>query len=143
MYISEIEFGSPNFDCAIQLRHLVLREPLNMVFHTIDIAKEASELHFALFNQYDVIIACLSVRILTNTLAKVRQVAVAPHLQGKGLGKKLGIGVEKILKSKGFDTIELHARSNAIPFYEKLSYKSVGNMFEEVGIKHIKMLKKL
>jgi predicted GNAT family N-acyltransferase len=37
----------------------------------------------------------------------------------------------------------LHARETAVPFYLKLGYEVVGGQFEEVGIPHFKMEKKL
>jgi predicted GNAT family N-acyltransferase len=36
--------------------------------------------------------------------------------------------------------IYLYAQESAINFYEKLGFKSVGNLFEEVGIKHQEMI---
>jgi predicted GNAT family N-acyltransferase len=39
--------------------------------------------------------------------------------------------------------IELHARANAVNFYAKYAYRIVGDEFEEVGIPHFKMIKRL
>jgi predicted GNAT family N-acyltransferase len=39
--------------------------------------------------------------------------------------------------------MELNARETAVPFYEKLAYNTEGVRFEEVGIGHFKMTKKL
>jgi predicted GNAT family N-acyltransferase len=37
----------------------------------------------------------------------------------------------------------LHARKTAIGFYEKLAYAVVGGEFTEVGVAHVKMIKRI
>jgi hypothetical protein len=51
--------------------------------------------------------------------------------------------VEKWAKERGFLKIILHARDLAIPFYDRLDYKKIGNAFYEVGIEHYLMEKEL
>jgi predicted GNAT family N-acyltransferase len=53
------------------------------------------------------------------------------------------IEAERLLKSRNFNEINLHARENAIPFYLTLGYTLVGDWFTEVGIPHKKMIKHL
>jgi predicted GNAT family N-acyltransferase len=53
------------------------------------------------------------------------------------------IEAERLLKSRNFNEITLHARENAIPFYLTLGYTLVGDWFTEVGIPHKKMIKHL
>jgi predicted GNAT family N-acyltransferase len=36
--------------------------------------------------------------------------------------------------------IYLYAQVSAIKFYKRLGFKSIGNIFEQVGIKHQKMI---
>jgi predicted GNAT family N-acyltransferase len=51
--------------------------------------------------------------------------------------------VENWCKINEVQKITLHARENAIPFYEKLNYYKVGNPFVEVGLNHSEMEKKI
>ncbi|RYG29002.1 GNAT family N-acetyltransferase, partial [bacterium] len=67
---------------------------------------------------------------------KIRQVAVDPMEQGKGLGAALMRAIEPLC-----DEIYLHARDTAVPFYLRLGYQIVGEPFEEVGIPHRAMRK--
>jgi GNAT superfamily N-acetyltransferase len=73
----------------------------------------------------------------------MRQVAVLPTLQGKGIGKILVQQTEQWARYNGWRTILLHARLTAVPFYEKLEYEIEGDVFEEVSVPHFKMKKKL
>lgn len=138
-----IEFATPEFDQAIRLRDLVLRKPLNMQFAVEDIAAEYDSHHLGIFNELNQICAVLVVKPLSESLAKVRQVAVHPDLQKQGLGKELMKQTELYLKQIGFNEIELNARINAVPFYKGIDYKSDGPIFTEIGIDHQKMLKSL
>ena len=49
----------------------------------------------------------------------------------------------KIAVENGMNSIELHARENAVPFYLSLQYTIMGNQFLEVNIPHYKMTKEL
>lgn len=74
---------------------------------------------------------------------KMRQVAVDSDVQNKGVGRALVEKSEQLARSKGYEVMELNARDVAVPFYKKLNYETVGDMFEEVSIPHFKMKKVL
>jgi predicted GNAT family N-acyltransferase len=84
----------------------------------------------------------LNLTPLSNSEAKMRQVAVAPAAQGRGVGKALVAYSEAVARRAGFQHITLHARETAVPFYLNLGYQKVGEAFEEVGLPHWKMEKK-
>ena len=78
-----------------------------------------------------------------NGTIRLRQMAVTDILQGKGIGRVLMQFAENIARDKGFTLMTMHARSNAVGFYEKLGYKIVGEEFYEVTIPHCLMEKEL
>lgn len=51
--------------------------------------------------------------------------------------------VEARLAVDGVGWCELNARVNVAEFYEKVGYVRVGEVFEEVGMAHVKMRKGL
>ncbi|MBK6878814.1 MAG: GNAT family N-acetyltransferase [Ignavibacteria bacterium] len=53
------------------------------------------------------------------------------------------ISLRRFSREKGFERIVMHARDSAVPFYEKLGYSKVGDMFTEVTIPHFKLFKNL
>ncbi len=125
----------------IKLRDKVLRAPLGLKFKKEDLDAEVDELRYGLLDSNGELTACLLVRILDDSVAKIRQMAVKEELRGKGLGRELVKKVESELKKKKFNKIELHARMYAKVFYDKLGYSPVGEEFKEIGIPHIKMIK--
>src|SRR5690606_12136271 len=128
---------------TVALRNEVLRKPLNLQFAAEQLAEEWQDIHFVCFDRSDTILACMVFTPKEKDLVKMRQVAVLPELQGKGIGSRFVKASELFARWSGFKKIELNARNSAVPFYEKLGYKKVGAKFTEVGIPHFKMEKKL
>ncbi len=143
MYTQLVEFATPQFDMALKLRDKVLRKPLNMEFKTEDIAQEYDSMHLACFDKYDHLIGIMVLKPISKKVLKMRQVAVDPDIQSKGVGTFLVNSAEVLAKNKGYNKFVLHARKSAVAFYKRLKYKTQGEEFEEVGIPHYKMEKKL
>lgn len=138
-----VAFGTPEYHETVLLRNDVLRKPLGLQFSAEDLATEYDSFHLVLYDEALELAACLVLKPLTEDTAKMRQVAVREKYQGKGIGKRLVLLSEIFLKRRGFSKLELHARKNVVPFYEKLNYTAIGDEFEEVGIPHFKMIKNL
>lgn len=125
---------------AVALRREVLRKPLGLEFTPEELQAESAEIHLGLW-QKDALMAVLSLRPISNTEIKMRQVAVKPENQKLGLGKSLVLFSETIAMDRGFRLMTLHARDTAVSFYLKLGYSIIGDPFKEVGIEHRKMVK--
>ena len=143
MQIFQIEFATPEYDEAVRLRYEVLRRPLGLDFTPEQLAAEYDDVHLAGFDGMGRLIGYLCLTPLNNGAVKMRQVAVAPEWQGKGVGKKLVAASEELAKHLNFKRMTMHARETAVPFYLRLGYQTVGEQFEEVTIPHFKMEKKL
>ena len=63
--------------------------------------------------------------------------------QEKWYGCRLMALVEGQLAGEGVRECELHSRMNVADFYEKLGYEREGEVFEEIGLPHVKMRKEL
>ena len=137
----EIVFGRPEYDDTVWLRTEVLRKPLNMEFKAEDLALEYDQYHFGLYDNGNNLRACLILKEVDQNIVKMRQVAVSPALQGKGLGKIMVTKLELWIKYKGYKKIVLSARDTAVAFYLSLGYSIEGEIFEEVGIPHQSMFK--
>ncbi len=139
-----IAFATPSFDEALRLRYSVLRKPLGLDYEAEDIAKEFDSIHLGCYqNTTAELCGVLILKPLTETIVKMRQVAVHSDTQGRGVGTYLVNYSEDIARDLGFSRIELHAREAAVPFYKKLGYESAGPYFSEVGIPHLFMFKEL
>ena len=143
MQILEIQFGTPEFDDAVRLRYDVLRKPLGLEFTTEQLASEFDNFHLAAYDDTGFLVGYLNLTPVDDERVKMRQVAVRPECQGGGVGKGLVIASEAFAVRLGFKKMVLHARETAVPFYQKLNYKIVGERFEEVSIPHFLMKKTL
>ncbi|HFX17686.1 MAG TPA: GNAT family N-acetyltransferase [Flavobacteriales bacterium] len=138
----KLDTSSDLYPKVVQLRQDLLRTPLGMTFSAEDLEIDQEEWIFALLND-DKPVACLQIRPLSDTLVKLRQMAVDTNYQKQGLGRLLIQKVEGYLKNNGIKNVELHARKNAKEFYLKLGYQILSDEFIEVGIPHYKMGKNL
>jgi predicted GNAT family N-acyltransferase len=138
-----ITFGTPDYDASVALRFEVLRKPLGLSYSVEQLSEEWSDLHLASFDAAENMVGILLLTPLNESEVKMRQVAIVPDQQGRGLGGKLVEASEELAKSLEFKKITLHARDTAVPFYLCLGYYIVGDQFEEVGIPHFKMEKAL
>ncbi len=141
MYFTEVDFATPDFDLCLDLRNRILRIPLQLEFNRVDIEKEYDQLHFAVFSNKRNLIACLTLAIVGPQQVKMRQVAVEETMQGKGIGRFIVEHSEHWCRTNAVNKIVLHARLNAVPFYKRIHYKTIGNQFTEVNIPHYKMEK--
>ena len=94
------------------------------------------------FEDEDILGCCMLVEENSRTI-RLRQMAVLNNLQGKGIGRAIMNFAENIARDRGYKILSMHARKNAIGFYEKMGYKVVGEEFQEVTIPHVVMEKAL
>ncbi len=134
--------GSREYEKALILRYNVLRKPLGLRFTEAEMHKDKEDTHLGLF-EGDKIVACLTLSRFPNGRMKMRQVAVDAKLQRSGFGRTLSAEAEKYAVEHGFTTMFCNARDVAVPFYTKLGYKVVSDVFTEVGIPHYTMEKEL
>jgi ribosomal protein S18 acetylase RimI-like enzyme len=140
--VSEVEHGSPLYRECVALRLAVLRTPLGLSFTEDELQRESASLHLACHDGQN-LVGCLALVPLPDGEIKMRQVAVAPETQGRGIGRSLVDASETLARHRGFTLMTLHARTTAVPFYERLGYETVGDEFEEVTVPHRAMQKRL
>lgn len=135
VWIDSEDFRFPDW---IALRQVLLRDPIGLVYTEEDLEAEKSERHLVALIEGE-IIGGLAVRPLDQGGWKIRQVAVAEALQGKGFGACL---MEHAIAAAGDESvpmITLHSRETVVPFYEKLGFTVMGERFFEVGLPHRRM----
>lgn len=71
------------------------------------------------------------------------RIAVIKEYRGYGLGKVVVDSLTEKAEEKGLKEIHLHAQLTARGFYEKLGFEAYGPIFDDAGIDHISMKKKL
>lgn len=138
----QIPYGSDLYRQAVSLRETVLRLPLGLRTRPEDTAHDHQQLHFAACDKEQPV-ACLCVAPQEGAVVKLRQMAVSPSYQHRGIGKALLRYAEQHVKEQGYERATLHARAEALPFYTACGYTAEGETFTEVGIPHMRMHKLL
>jgi predicted GNAT family N-acyltransferase len=142
MALKIIDHGTAEYQRMIRLRDEILRKPLGLGFSPDELEKEKSNLHIAAYEDDQMLGCCMLVEEEPQTV-RLRQMAVINDLQGKGIGRALMQFAENLARDRGYKKITMHARKNALGFYEKMGYKKIGKEFHEITIPHYVMEKEL
>lgn len=142
MDIRLFDTESPEYKAMVDLRLNVLLRPIGAPPSYINPDKERSDLLVGAF-ELETLIGCCVLTTLTKDVMQLRQMAVQPHYQGKGVGAAIIAFAESTARERGFKRLMMHARDVVIPFYEKCGYTIASEQFTEVGIEHHRMEKEL
>jgi GNAT superfamily N-acetyltransferase len=128
----------------IRLRDELLRAPLGLSFSAEYIEQEREDILLAAFEgdgAKETMVGCCVLSDSGDRVIQLRQMAVQKERQRTGIGTRLVAFAEKEAREKGFDTVMLHARKTAVPFYQGLGYDISGEEFREVTLPHLEMRK--
>ena len=106
------------------LRWRILRAPWNQPKGSEQDELEGQSIHIMVVEN-DEVIGIGRAHFNSDEVAQLRYMAVNEDWQGKGVGKLILDELEKRVVEKGAKKIILHARDNAVKFYEKHGYKVV------------------
>jgi len=82
--------------------------------------------------------------LIRGETGKIGRVAVLREHRGTGLGAAIMRQAEEALRSRpGVTRLYLSAQTQALPFYEKLGYTAYGPEYDDAGIPHRDMEKRL
>jgi predicted GNAT family N-acyltransferase len=74
---------------------------------------------------------------------KIGRMAVLKNLRTGGIGREILLYLMRIARERGYRHAVLHAQMTAEGFYLRSGYTPVGEVFEEAGIAHRKMVREL
>lgn len=74
---------------------------------------------------------------------QIGRMAVLKSHRNKGIGRRLLEKLLLIASKKNMKLVFLNAQLDAVSFYKKYDFEEEGRVFEDAGIPHIKMKKKL
>lgn len=137
-----ISVAHPFYQQVLDLRQRVLRIPLGLDIYNDDLEAEKEQVIFV-FEENGIVQGCVLLQHYDAITFKLRQMAVDPVIQKMGIGAQLIAAAEHFAIQQGKQRILLHARAEAVRFYEKSGYHVAGQPFLEVGINHYKMEKQL
>jgi predicted GNAT family N-acyltransferase len=142
MALKIIDYGTDEYKQMLQLRNEILRKPLGLQLDENELENERNNMFMVAYEDERMLGCCMLVEEEPDTV-RLRQMAVVNDVQGKGIGRALMQFAENLARDRGYRRITMHARKNAIGFYEKMGYKKKGEEFEEITIPHYVMEKAL
>lgn len=142
MALKIIDHGTSDYQEMVRLRDEILRKPLGLRFTKEELEKEKDNLLIAAYED-DTMMGCCMLVEENSKSVRLRQMAVTKETQRKGIGKALMQFAENLARDRGYERITMHARKDAVGFYEKMGYNTVGQEFQEITIPHVEMEKRL
>lgn len=130
-----------DFESAVALRDRVLRDPLGRPSAHGERDRDRMGRHFVAV-QDGAVIGCLAL-YPEGKRAILRSMAVAPEVQGQGVGASLYRYAEGWAALSGIEAIEAEARSAALAFYVACGFSVEGEEYLGHGIPHRKVKKVL
>jgi predicted GNAT family N-acyltransferase len=73
----------------------------------------------------------------------VGRMAVLPGWRGRGVGRALLTAVLGAARARGHHRVQLSAQTHAADFYGRAGFVAEGDVYEEAGIPHVAMTKRL
>jgi predicted GNAT family N-acyltransferase len=89
------------------------------------------------------IVGTARVLFLAASQAKLERMAILKPFRHRGIGKSIISFLDEEFKNRGIEQVVLHAQCSAVNFYKSCGFEESGSPFWEVGIKHVKMQKRL
>jgi len=132
-----------DFEKYYELRWRILRKPWNQPRGSERDNDEDTSFHFmAIENNKALGVARL--QFINETTAQLRYMAVDKKSEGYGIGRSIIEEIETYLRNNNIHSIMLHARENAVGFYEKLGFKIEEKSYLLLDcIQHYKMTKEI
>jgi predicted GNAT family N-acyltransferase len=128
---------------ALALRHAVFVVEQGVPAELEPDAADAGADHVLVADPAGKVVATGRLVRLDAGTGKVGRMAVARGARGRGAGRVVLAELERVARERGMAEVVLHAQLSARGFYDRLGYAAEGPVFEEAGIEHVAMRKRL
>ena len=144
---------SENLDAAFSIRRTVFIEGQNVPEEDDFDGLDEIATHILAISEEDKAVGTARFRVTekhkdsTPKKIKLERFAVLEEYRGHKIGQKMvEFALQKIKEKEEYKTVEkiyLHAQLAAVSLYERCGFEKEGDIFEESGIMHYKMIYKL
>ncbi|VEP18415.1 putative acyltransferase [Hyella patelloides LEGE 07179] len=141
-----VEYGSPEYQQAAQLRYRLFYQEHCIKFESIFEPQEKQNLHLVITaNPEHKVLAYGRLDRKSADLFQICQMVVEPKHQRQGLGKLILKELTKVAIQQGASLVVLNARVAKVQFYQKYGFEPIGEVFasSSTGVPHIKMQQKI
>ena len=132
-----------DFEKYFELRWRILRKPWNQPVGSERDDDEAISFHL-MATENNRVLGVARLQFTSDTTAQLRYMAVDQQVEGQGIGRAIIKAMEIHGRDNGASSIMLHARENAVGFYEKMGFRTEEKSYLLFDcIQHYKMTKKI
>ena len=142
--VESIEYNSPQYQQACQLRYELFFAEHNLPWEVVRDLKEADYFHAAIVTD-ELVVAYGQLVPRENRIYQICQMVVRPNYQRQNLGRKILLALIDLARQQNAIALELNARLTAVGFYQKLGFEAFGLPFPSstTEVPHIAMKKLL
>jgi predicted GNAT family N-acyltransferase len=106
-------------------------------------AADATAVHVVSRNVAGRVVATGRLLLRDDRTASIGRMAADASVRGRGHGAAVLAELHRQAILRGVTGVELHAQVTARGFYERAGYAAVGEEYEEAGIRHVTMRRRL
>ena len=106
-------------------------------------AADAQAVHALASNRFGLPLATGRLLLQAPGVARIGRMAVSQTVRGSGVGRSVLDALSAVAQQRGDVEIVLHAQTSAQAFYARSGFSPRGAVFEEAGIAHIEMARRL
>jgi predicted N-acetyltransferase YhbS len=137
-----IAWGSAEYHKTLEIRDLTLRRPHGQSIASDDLPPEKTVKLFAAVSGAEIIGTAYLTPVSPGVI-QLRQLAIHPEFQRRGIGSQFMLFLEEEAAKCGGSRVYLEGRVSMRRFYEKLNYRQISDEFLYRTIPHLKMEKLL
>jgi predicted GNAT family N-acyltransferase len=130
-------------DAAFVLRRAVFEEEQNIPRPLDRDAHDSNADHVVAFDAEGRCVGTGRIVRLDTRTAQVGRQATAPAFRGKGVGAAVLADLERMARLRGVRELVVHAQLPAEPFYARRGFAREGEVFQDQGVPHVLMRKRL
>mgnify|MGYP001303056659 CR=1 FL=1 len=137
IHLLKLNFNDPDFSVIKDIRRIVFTDEIGILESELFDDYDKTSDHFILFNGANIV---GSVRIIIiDQQLKLERMAILKKFRSKNYGKDCILQLREYYLNQGYSKIILDSIYSVRGFYKKCNFIEEGEIFQRVGIDHIRM----
>ena len=141
-FVYKLVEDAGELECALEVRKQVFVGEQGILENVVFDGNESGAMHMVV-KDGEKVIGTARVRFPEAKQAKLERMAVLKPFRCQGVGQRIVFFLVRELENRQIEKIVLHAQRGVVGFYQACGFNTLGVPFEEAGIEHLKMGKKL
>jgi len=137
IHLLKLNFNDPDFSVIKDIRRIVFTDEIGILESELFDDYDKTSDHFILFDGANIV---GSVRIIIiDQQLKLERMAILKKFRSKNYGKDCILQLREYYLNQGYSKIILDSIYSVRGFYKKCNFIEEGEIFQRVGIDHIRM----